>query len=602
MAKITLQPGDTLAGIAQKYGTDPNTLRTLNPQITSQLVMGNAVPATLAGTSLQVPESAGTGSPVLSAPTTPALNETSTPSILTTDDVRDQFKGNVEKLASREAQFAPNVLESSFSNLKETKPLPTPQGDFVAEILQSDPPIQIYRDAAGNITRRERIQQGGSKQLLTTQSTAPITIKTDNAALKGLADSANQLISQFQTQGGTLTPEMQDALNKINGLDIEKTSAVADSRVAADKKDAEALNEAMQKAETAEGEQQSAINTLIAEMKKAREDFMASFVPTERETELKRELQALRSGRQLLPLELRKEGISAAGIAGRQVEDERVRAIQEQNLLFELGLEKESREFKTKSFEKQLEFISKDIDLQNKIEERIEAKEQKAQEYARTLRKDSLDALQTIVETYSGLNFNDLDAESQGVVLKRAQEFGIDPAELINAMSAEKDRVLFERAKALQKTEKPATAAQTIVATYASRIEQANPTIAKLEDTIQGMNWLSFKAQLELPAALQSAEIQQYQQAERNFINAVLRRESGAVISESEFKEARQQYIPQPGDTEEVLKEKELNRQIVFSSFKNAAGPAYQSIEELLGDIGISVEEKNSENDPLGIR
>ena len=43
-------------------------------------------------------------------------------------------------------------------------------------------------------------------------------------------------------------------------------------------------------------------------------------------------------------------------------------------------------------------------------------------------------------------------------------------------------------------------------------------------------------------------EQQQIEQAQRNFINAVLRRESGAVISPEEFDNARKRVLPQPGD------------------------------------------------------
>lgn len=53
---------------------------------------------------------------------------------------------------------------------------------------------------------------------------------------------------------------------------------------------------------------------------------------------------------------------------------------------------------------------------------------------------------------------------------------------------------------------------------------------------------------------------QQVEQAQRDFINAVLRRESGAVISESEFDDARKQYFPQVGDSEAVKKQKADNR------------------------------------------
>lgn len=135
------------------------------------------------------------------------------------------------------------------------------------------------------------------------------------------------------------------------------------------------------------------------------------------------------------------------------------------------------------------------------------------------------------------------------------------------------------------------TQAQETVAVFANRIQQANPTFSKLEESIQGMNFASFEAQIRLAATFQSDNIQLYMQASRNFINAILRRESGAVIADSEFAEARQQYLPQPGDSSAVLKEKEQLRNIVEKKFITASGPAFQSISELLGEevsIGAS--------------
>jgi hypothetical protein len=55
---------------------------------------------------------------------------------------------------------------------------------------------------------------------------------------------------------------------------------------------------------------------------------------------------------------------------------------------------------------------------------------------------------------------------------------------------------------------------------------------------------------------------QQVDQARRDFINAVLRRESGATIQPHEFANAEKQYFPQPGDSKEVLAQKRRNRQI----------------------------------------
>lgn len=67
---------------------------------------------------------------------------------------------------------------------------------------------------------------------------------------------------------------------------------------------------------------------------------------------------------------------------------------------------------------------------------------------------------------------------------------------------------------------------------------------------------------------------QKAEQAQRDFINAVLRQESGAAIAESEFNNARRQYFPQPGDSKAVIDQKTRNRQLAVQGFKNNAGKA----------------------------
>lgn len=62
-------------------------------------------------------------------------------------------------------------------------------------------------------------------------------------------------------------------------------------------------------------------------------------------------------------------------------------------------------------------------------------------------------------------------------------------------------------------------------------------------------------------ATVVSDKQQQVEQAQRDFINAILRRESGAVISPQEFDNAQKQYFAQPGDSQAVLAQKKANRQ-----------------------------------------
>jgi len=73
----------------------------------------------------------------------------------------------------------------------------------------------------------------------------------------------------------------------------------------------------------------------------------------------------------------------------------------------------------------------------------------------------------------------------------------------------------------------------------------------------------------------QSSEYQQFEQARRNFVNAVLRRESGAVINPSEFENADKQYFPVPGDSSQVIAQKRQNRTDAVEGMLRSATPGY---------------------------
>ena len=116
---------------------------------------------------------------------------------------------------------------------------------------------------------------------------------------------------------------------------------------------------------------------------------------------------------------------------------------------------------------------------------------------------------------------------------------------------------------------------QANAAGFADRIANALPV---LESTSPGRGARILEnAPLSMGNEFLSGGAQQFFQAERDFINANLRRESGAVIGAEEFVNARRQYIPQPGDKPEVLEQKRRNRETVLRSMGRAAGPSYQA-------------------------
>ena len=155
------------------------------------------------------------------------------------------------------------------------------------------------------------------------------------------------------------------------------------------------------------------------------------------------------------------------------------------------------------------------------------------------------------------------------------------------------------------KPPKPPTEMQANFAIYGRRLQQANDIINGLYDqgfdrskASQGVlsktaNFLGFK----------SNELLKQEQAERNFVNATLRRESGAAISRDEFLNAEKQYFPRTGDSPGVIEQKKRNRETQLQSFKGLAGPAW---EKAGGDVqnpyAIPTFKTDAEADAAGLK
>jgi hypothetical protein len=121
------------------------------------------------------------------------------------------------------------------------------------------------------------------------------------------------------------------------------------------------------------------------------------------------------------------------------------------------------------------------------------------------------------------------------------------------------------------KVEKP-TEWQAKAAGFARRLESANELLGEL--AIQGTSPKGrFLESLGINYG-QSPEYQKFEQAKRNFMNAQLRDESGAVIGPSEFMSADKQYFPQPGQAsnKELLAQMAENRRQVVEAMMIKAG------------------------------
>ena len=108
---------------------------------------------------------------------------------------------------------------------------------------------------------------------------------------------------------------------------------------------------------------------------------------------------------------------------------------------------------------------------------------------------------------------------------------------------------------------------------FGTRIQNANMILSEVDragtDFLQNM---LNNAPFGLGRFYQTDQFRSYDDARRDFVNAVLRRESGAAIAESEFESANRQYFPVPGDSDQQIEEKRMRRALAARLMLGSAG------------------------------
>ncbi len=137
--------------------------------------------------------------------------------------------------------------------------------------------------------------------------------------------------------------------------------------------------------------------------------------------------------------------------------------------------------------------------------------------------------------------------------------------------------------------DKPLTEGQAKAVAFASRMENSEKVIGDLAKQGVNVSVPGSRAPFVGGAinAMQPGERQRLDQAKRDFINAVLRRESGAVISDAEFANAEKQYFPQIGEGKEQIDQKARNRRVSIDGMRADVPQASQSkVDEISGVSG----------------
>lgn len=142
------------------------------------------------------------------------------------------------------------------------------------------------------------------------------------------------------------------------------------------------------------------------------------------------------------------------------------------------------------------------------------------------------------------------------------------------------------------KVDKPLNEFQGKSTLYGTRAAQSDKILRSLEGDISTTGLAVKQGLAKVPViggalgaagnVALSGEQQRVEQAQRDFVNAVLRQESGAVISDAEFDNAKKQYFPQPGDNKATVNQKRANRMMAIQGFARMAGAGGEDIRALI--------------------
>lgn len=128
---------------------------------------------------------------------------------------------------------------------------------------------------------------------------------------------------------------------------------------------------------------------------------------------------------------------------------------------------------------------------------------------------------------------------------------------------------------------KPLTEGQSKAVMFATRADAMDKQLNASKYNPSGNDgaWDRLTAGPMLTNWMASKEGQTFINQGKNFVAAVLRKESGATITEPEWESGQQLYIPLPGDSEKVKEQKKYNRALAIEGIKAEAGDAIDRVK-----------------------
>ncbi len=170
------------------------------------------------------------------------------------------------------------------------------------------------------------------------------------------------------------------------------------------------------------------------------------------------------------------------------------------------------------------------------------------------------------------------DVQEYNFYADQARAMGQEPLPYLDYIQAQKGNGLSittaDGTVIQQGGGKPLTEGQSKDTVYSTRAAGALPIIDEFGDALMNPAMRAVENDpTGLARGMQSPEFQQAQQAGKEFLQAILRKDTGAAITPQETAEYGSVYLPIPGDTPVVLEQKRVSRKRALEAINAGLPP-----------------------------
>jgi len=363
------------------------------------------------------------------APTPP---KTATPTLLTSKNGATAVNQGTQKLQQIESAYmGPSIVDYLKSQGK-------PADRTSLQGIASQQGIQNYRGTAEQNT-----------QMLNT-----LRNLSGSPASQAMVDEVNRTVGN-----GGLSPDNQAHHAALIAEQDKAARAAAEARSALSLKNYSAFDAAVKRADESRAAYDKMLADYHAEIAPLRQQYASSLTPTAREQELGKQLLTLRAEADQFNLQTEQDKLAeyegqTMGFAGGRAAEidfkssfrKQEQLLKEKNLLAELGLEQDTRKAIGDAANAQLGYLADDVELQAKVQERLQEQEEKLMTYADKLESEAQTTLFNIIDKMGGIDPAQLSPETRTAIETFSARAGL-PHDLVNAaLKTEYQKQVFENA------------------------------------------------------------------------------------------------------------------------------------------------------------